>query len=616
MTHAQVEAALFVEELHPRAAGGQFGTKSKPAKTSPAAKTTPKRRQRRVIPAGQLGFDGVRGTGYGHKGGDKRVRALQEQLNRLGLTDLHGRKLAVDGKLGPLTTSAIKAAQLRLGMRPTGIIAPAFIDRLAATRVLPAAKHAPAKKASPRVRAAADLAEPDEDQDDEDEPDADEADEADEEPSGTESVEAASGAEPYGDVEYADPGYQPDGRKRYPLDSEEHCRAAWSYINQADNAGEYSADELARVKARVLAAGRKYGIEFDEDKRKVAAAELRGIELARPGMWKLSSGTQTFTEAHLHDAARYANRPGARPAHVKIGHVDPRFDGEPALGWVGNVRVEDRNGLALVGDITGMPDWLAASAKDAWPDRSVEGWLDFTADDGEKYGFVVEALALLGVTPPGMSSIQSLRDLPKAVGIAAASGVRVVASMSPAPMAAEEGAGPMDPAITRTALGLSADAPDDEVASAMEAAAAALRGDPAPAPVQASLFGEEPVKPKAPAKPDVAQGSWMRVEASAWAAAQERIQALEAQAQRQREGERDQVIAEAVKAGKFAPARREHWVRLWNADPEGTREVIDGLARNVMPVTASGYAGGVDDEDLDREFASLFPPVVKEARRG
>ena len=50
---------------------------------------------------------------------------------------------------------------------------------------------------------------------------------------------AAANREPYGpasQAHYADPGYQHDRKKRYPLDSEEHCRAAWSYINQADNA--------------------------------------------------------------------------------------------------------------------------------------------------------------------------------------------------------------------------------------------------------------------------------------------------------------------------------------------------------------------------------------------
>ena len=36
---------------------------------------------------------------------------------------------------------------------------------------------------------------------------------------------------PYGDVEYADPGYR-DGQKRYPVDSETHVRAAWTSAMQ------------------------------------------------------------------------------------------------------------------------------------------------------------------------------------------------------------------------------------------------------------------------------------------------------------------------------------------------------------------------------------------------
>lgn len=68
--------------------------------------------------------------------------------------------------------------------------------------------------------------------------------------------------QPYGDVQYADPGYQADGKKRYPIDTEEHCRAAWSYINQSKNAAKYSADDLAKIKKRIMTAGKKFGMEF------------------------------------------------------------------------------------------------------------------------------------------------------------------------------------------------------------------------------------------------------------------------------------------------------------------------------------------------------------------
>lgn len=70
---------------------------------------------------------------------------------------------------------------------------------------------------------------------------------------------------PYGNVTYADPGYQADKQARYPIDSEEHVRAAWSYINQADNASRYSANQLTAIKKRIMDAMRKYGIDKYEN---------------------------------------------------------------------------------------------------------------------------------------------------------------------------------------------------------------------------------------------------------------------------------------------------------------------------------------------------------------
>ena len=65
---------------------------------------------------------------------------------------------------------------------------------------------------------------------------------------------------PYGDVPYADPGYLPDKKKRYPLDSKDHAKAAWSFINQAKNSGQYTAAQLKRIKGRIKGAMRKFGV--------------------------------------------------------------------------------------------------------------------------------------------------------------------------------------------------------------------------------------------------------------------------------------------------------------------------------------------------------------------
>jgi hypothetical protein len=70
----------------------------------------------------------------------------------------------------------------------------------------------------------------------------------------------ADSSKPYGGVTYADPGYQSDKKSRYPLDSKAHAKSAWSYINQKDNAGKYSANQLKRIKGRIKAAMSKFGI--------------------------------------------------------------------------------------------------------------------------------------------------------------------------------------------------------------------------------------------------------------------------------------------------------------------------------------------------------------------
>lgn len=160
----------------------------------------------------------------------------------------------------------------------------------------------------------------------------------------------------------------------------------------------------------------------------------------------------------------------------------------------------------------------------------------------------------------------------------------------------ERGAGRMDPAKIREALGLAADASDEEVKSTAATALGFVEEQP-------PLFEVAAAAPKTTApKPGT-----MTIDVSAWQESQERLKRLEAQAAKQREAERDQVIAQAVQDGKFAPARRDHWKRLWDLDPEGTRDSIDGLQKNVIPVMASGYAGA-PDEDIDAEFAHLFPP--------
>jgi HK97 family phage prohead protease len=95
-------------------------------------------------------------------------------------------------------------------------------------------------------------------------------------------------AKPYGDVKYADPK-----NGKYPLDTEAHCRAAWSYINMGKNAAQYPMNgvTLSEVKDRIKAALKKYGADVSSDSSSASRTEpvwirmyeLEDIHIVRSG---------------------------------------------------------------------------------------------------------------------------------------------------------------------------------------------------------------------------------------------------------------------------------------------------------------------------------------------
>jgi hypothetical protein len=75
-----------------------------------------------------------------------------------------------------------------------------------------------------------------------------------------EDVSPKEGIREYGDVEFADPT-----NHKYPIDTPEHVRAAWSYINHKDNAAKYDADEVKAIKGRIERAAKEHGVEISAD---------------------------------------------------------------------------------------------------------------------------------------------------------------------------------------------------------------------------------------------------------------------------------------------------------------------------------------------------------------
>src|SRR3569832_348133 len=74
------------------------------------------------------------------------------------------------------------------------------------------------------------------------------------------AVSPREGEREYGDVEFADPV-----NKKYPVDTPEHIRAAWSYIHHKDNAAKYDRDEVELIESRIKRAAKRAGVEISED---------------------------------------------------------------------------------------------------------------------------------------------------------------------------------------------------------------------------------------------------------------------------------------------------------------------------------------------------------------
>ena len=104
----------------------------------------------------------------------------------------------------------------------------------------------------------------------------------------------------------------------------------------------------------------------------VELARREGIELIHTGSWSALSGSWKPTRDDILAAVEAQQCPAVRRPRLKLGHTDPRFneggDGEPALGWIENLRAVD-DGNTLVGDQVALP-WLSAVQAAAYPSRN------------------------------------------------------------------------------------------------------------------------------------------------------------------------------------------------------------------------------------------------------
>jgi hypothetical protein len=79
---------------------------------------------------------------------------------------------------------------------------------------------------------------------------------------------------PYGDVRYADPGMRGD-KARYPIDTDEHIRAAEDYIHHEENERKYSPGDLHHVEDAIDEAAKEHGIGDHKGSRRTAYGEVK-----------------------------------------------------------------------------------------------------------------------------------------------------------------------------------------------------------------------------------------------------------------------------------------------------------------------------------------------------
>jgi hypothetical protein len=103
-------------------------------------------------------------------------------------------------------------------------------------------------------------------------------------------AKAKDDKKPYGDVEYADPE-----NGKYPIDTKEHAKAAWSYINKEKNADEYSAADLKKVKDKIKAACEKFDIEISDDKASPVTETVSiSVDAGAAALEAITSALATF----------------------------------------------------------------------------------------------------------------------------------------------------------------------------------------------------------------------------------------------------------------------------------------------------------------------------------
>lgn len=181
----------------------------------------------------------------------------------------------------------------------------------------------------------------------------------------------------------------------------------------------------------------------------------------------------------------------------------------------------------------------------------------------------------------------------------------------------------MDPELIRAALGLAADATEEEVTAAAEARKAELAAAETEETTETTETteetpAEETTTEESPAASQLPEGM-VAVPADKWAEVQSGAATATQLGEKAEETHRDNTIAAACASGKIRPADRESMVNLHASDKDSFDRLLTepvakgGLAPGLVPVSARGNskpeAAAATAEVDEGEMAALFGPA-------
>ena len=188
-------------------------------------------------------------------------------------------------------------------------------------------------------------------------------------------------------------------------------RVALAVVNDMLDAGDSDTVAIRKAWGAVKRSWQQDGGgEWVKKMANLETVDLLGVEVFATGLWN----GDKYTTKDLDEMVEASTAlPVDRP--VFIGHDHKvTHDGQPAVGWVENLR---REGEKLIGDVMRIP----AKLKDlidvgAFRKRSAEIYWNFRDQDGNVWPRVFRGVALLGADMPAVTSLEDILSLYVAEG--------------------------------------------------------------------------------------------------------------------------------------------------------------------------------------------------------